>query len=46
MKKCFKKEDKQIKTAEAELAAVKGHLKSEIANMNSKAESMSDSFVT
>ena len=40
------KEDKQIKRAEAELADVKGHLKCEIAKMNSKAESLSDSFVT
>ena len=39
-------EDKQIKRVEAELAAVKSHLKCKIANMNSKTDSMSNSFVT
>ena len=33
-------EDKQIKRVEAELAAVKSHLKCKIANMNSKIDSM------
>ena len=41
-----RKEDKQIKRVEAELAAVKRYLMCEIANMNSKTESMSNSFVT
>ena len=41
-----RKEDKQIKRVEAELALVKSHWKWEIANMNSKTEFMSNSFVT
>ena len=41
-----RKEDKQIKRVEAELAAVKSHWKWEIANTNSKTEFMSNSFVT
>ena len=45
-KNVSRKEDKQIKRVEAELAAVKSHLKCQIANMNIKIESMSNSFVT
>ena len=41
-----RKEDKQMRRVAGELVAVKSHLKSEIANMNSKIESMSNSFVT
>ena len=44
MKRLFQ-ERKIIKTVEVELAAVKSHLKFEIANMNSKIESMWSSFV-
>ena len=45
-KNVSRKEDKQIKSIEAELAAVKSHLKCQIANINIKIESMSNSFVT
>ena len=45
-KNVSRKKCRQIKRVEAELAAVKSHLKCEIANMNSKVESMSNSFVT
>ena len=45
-KDVLRKEDKQIKRVEAELEAVKGHMKCEIASVNSKTESMSNSFVT
>ena len=45
-KNVSRKEDKQIKRVEAELAAVKSHLKCQIANINIKIESMSNSFVT
>ena len=45
-KNVSRKEDKQIKSIEAELAAVKSHLKCQIANINIKIESMSNSYVT
>ena len=45
-KNVSRKEDKQIERFEAKLAAVKSHLKCAIANMNSKIESISNSFVT
>ena len=45
-KNVSRKEDKQIKSIEAELAAVKSHLKCQIANISIKIESMSNSFVT
>ena len=45
-KNVSRKEDKKIERIEAELAVIKNHLKCEIANMNSKIESISKSFVT
>ena len=44
-KNVSRKEDKQIKRVEAELAAVKSHLKCEITNINSTIKSISNSFV-
>ena len=41
-----RKEDKQMRRVAGKLVAVKSHLKCEIANINSKIESMSNSFVT
>ena len=45
-KNVSRKEGKQIERVEAELAAMKSHLMYEITNMNSKIESISNSFVT
>ena len=45
-KNVSRKKDKQIERVEAELGAIKSHLKCEIGNMISKIESISNSFVT